>query len=90
MKLSNTPLTDRPPICNRYEFDLAVEEAYRRWQESGEDEVVLAADVADIYRRLDGYNYDPADEKVVVEAYIRHEIWMVGIVESMSSFVTVL
>lgn len=90
MKLSNTPLTHRPPIRNRYEFDLAVEEAYSRWQESGEDEVVLAADVADIHRRLDGYDYDPVDEKVVDEVYIRHEIWMEGIVDSMSSFVTVL
>ena len=90
MKLSNPPLTDRPPINTRYEFDVAVKEAYRRWRESGEDEVILAADVVDIHRRLNGYTYDTADEKVVDESYIRHEIFLEGIVNAMDSFVTVL
>lgn len=90
MRLTNTPLTDRPPIHNRYEFDCAVEEAYRRWRESGEDEVILAADVHDIYTRLGEYRYDSVDEKEVDEAYIRHEIFMEGIVNAMDSFVTVL
>lgn len=90
MKLTDTPLTDRPPIRNRYEFDCAINEAYRRWRESGEDEVILSADVADIHRRLDGYNYDSVDEKSVDEAYIRHEIFLEGIINAMSSFVTVL
>lgn len=90
MKLSDSPLTDRPPIRNRYEFDCAVEEAYRRWRESGENEVVLAADVADIQRRLEGYTYDPVDERPVDEAYIRREIFWDGIISTMDSFVTVL
>lgn len=90
MKLTDTPLTDRPPIRNRYEFDCAVNEAYRRWRESGEDEVVLAADVADIQRRLEGYTYDPVDERPVDEAYIRREIFWDGIISTMDSFVTVL
>ena len=90
MKLSDTPLTERPPIRNRYEFDCAVNEAYRRWRESGEDEVILAADVADIQRRLEGYTYDPVDERPVDEAYIRREIFWDGIVNAMDSFVTVL
>lgn len=90
MKLSDTPLTDRPPIRNRYEFDVAVREAYRRWRASGEDEVILAADVADIQRRLDGYTYDPVDERPVDEAYIRREIFWDGIINAMDSFVTVL
>lgn len=90
MKLTDTPLTDRPPIRNRYEFDCAVNEAYRRWRASGEDEVVLDADVADIQRRLEGYTYDPVDERPVDEAYIRREIFWEGLAETMSSFVTVL
>lgn len=90
MKLTDTPLTARPPIRNRYEFDCAVREAYRRWRESGEDEVVLDADVADIQRRLEGYTYDNVDERHVDEAYIRREIFWEGIITAMDSFVTVL
>lgn len=90
MKLTDTPLTARPPIRNRYEFDCAVEQAYRRWRESGEDAVVLDADVADIQRRLEGYTYDPVDERPVDEAYIRREIFWDGIISTMDSFVTVL
>ena len=90
MKLSDTPLTARPPIRNRYEFDCAVCEAYRRWRQSGEDDVILAADVADIHRRLDGFKYDSVDERAVDEAYIRREIFMVGILEAMDSIVTIL
>ena len=90
MKLTDTPLTNRPPIRNRYEFDVAVREAYRRWRASGEDGVVLDADVSDIHRRLDGYTYDDVDERPVDEAYIRREIFWEGIVNAMDSFVTVL
>lgn len=90
MKLTDTPLTSRPPIRNRYEFDVAVREAYRRWRASGEDGAVLDADVADIQRRLDGYHYDPVDEKVVDESYIRREIFWDGIINAMDSFVTLL
>lgn len=90
MKLSDTPLTERPPIRNRYEFDCAVNEAYRRWRESGEDEVVLDAEVWDIENRLDGYTYDNVDERPVDEAYIRREIFWDGIIGAMDSFVTVL
>lgn len=90
MKLTDTPLTARQPIHNRYEFDVAIREAYRRWRESGEDEVILAAEVWDIQRRLDGYTYDPVDERPVDEAYIRREIFWDGIISTMDSFVTVL
>lgn len=90
MKLTDTPLTARPPIRNRYEFDCAVNEAYRRWRESGENEDVLAAEVWDIENRLDGYTYDPVDERPVDEAYIRREIFWDGLAEAMNSFVTVL
>lgn len=84
MKLTDTPLTDRPPIRNRYEFDCAVEEAYRRWRESGENEDVLEEETWDIHRRLDGYTYDPVDEKEVDYTYIRREIWMEALIGVMT------
>ena len=84
MKLTDTPLTYRPPIRNRYEFDCAVEEAYRRWRESGENEDVLQEETLDIHRRLDGFNYDPVDEKEVDYTYIRREIWMEALIGVMT------
>lgn len=80
MKLSNTPLTDRPPIRNRYEFDLAVEEAYRRWRASDESEDILNEEVWDIEHRLAGYTYDEVDERPVDAKYIRHEICLEALV----------
>ena len=87
MKLSDTPLTDRPPIRNRYEFDRAVEQAYRRWKESGENEDVMEEETWDIHRRLEGYTYDTADEQEVDYTYIRREIWMEAVIGVMNAHI---
>lgn len=87
MKLTNTPLTDRPPIRNRDEFECAVEQAYRRWKESGENEDILEEETWDIHRRLDGYTYDNVDEKEVDYTYIRREIWLEALIGVMNAHI---